>query len=196
MSCNEQVPYPDLDLTADCRLELGHPGAHESYRGDRFPRPVPSGTATEALALIDEAAGDRRRWDLNEREFLVKVSVTNVYLVKVSAETEDDAIINCPDLSDIDLRNESPIDGSYDVERPDQYERSMTTGAPIGPKIACPDCGQLSMNRTWYHSPLRKCHGPIEWVETRSPSPRYRWRRKFPDGPSLPAATSDMAAVS
>lgn len=186
MNCGEQIP-DDKYISYDCVKEIGHPGAHESSSGRRLPRPVPSGDAEEALALIDRAAGPRR-WDLNEREFYVKFSVTNVYMIKVTAESEDAALNQYSDYCDLpDFHRESPIDGDVEIERPDKHDRLMLTGAPIGPKIACPDCGALAMSRGWYHKPLRKCHGPIEWVETRSRSPRHQWRRKFPDAPSLPA---------
>lgn len=187
MNCNEQIPDPQYtSLSYDCAKEIGHLGAHESASGRKLPRPIPSGDAEEALDLIDQAAGPRC-WDLHERDFYVKFSVTNVYMIKISAESEDDALKRFADYCDFpDFSQETPVDSSVEAERPDVYERLQVTGAPIGPQIACPDCGKLSMTRAWHHNPFRKCHGPIQWRDTGNQHLRWRYRRTFAN-PSAPA---------
>ncbi|MFG2328307.1 hypothetical protein ACGFMM_01640 [Streptomyces sp. NPDC048604] len=186
MKCGEPL-FQDGETISiyDCVRDLGHPGAHEDARGRKYPRPVPSGDAEEILDFIDRGVPRHQRWDLNEREYYVRFEVTNVYLVPVSAESEDAALRQYEDYSDFpDFSHEQAIDGGIEVSRPDRYDLDNLTGAPIGPQVACPDCGKLSMSRAWYHSPYRRCHGPIEWTETKSPSPRYRYRRAFPQGPT------------
>lgn len=170
MKCDE--PYEGNEFEG-CLKELGHAGDHERFR-TRWPRPVPAGELSdEVLALIPS------RYDIDERDYYLVFEVTSVYLIKVTGESEDDALKQYSDYADMpDFSRESPIDGDVSVRRPTQYERSMNTGAPIGPVIACPDCGKQAMTRSWYHDPYRKCHGPIEWRETRASSPSWRWSRK------------------
>ncbi|QCX81161.1 hypothetical protein C9F11_37890 [Streptomyces sp. YIM 121038] len=169
MRCDE--PYEGNEYTG-CTKDLGHPGDHEYY-GKQWPRPVKAGELTDdVLALIPD------QWDVDERGYYLAFEVTNVYPIKVGAESEDDALRQYDDYVDLpDFNRETAIDGSVEVRRPTQYERSGMTGAPIGPVIACPGCGKQAMQRSWFHNPLRKCHGPIKWRETRAPSPRWRWSR-------------------
>ncbi|WP_328860918.1 hypothetical protein [Streptomyces sp. NBC_00306] len=184
MACNEPL-YDDETPTIsvrDCQLELGHPGAHE-YFGKKYPRPVPSGEAEEALDLIHRAAG-RQAWELDEREYYVAFEVTNVYLIKVSGEDEDAALKVYSDYDEFpDFSREQAIDGGVEIRRADRYELSNMTGAPFGPRIACPDCGREEMRREWAHNPLRRCHGPIEWRETQASNLQWRYRREFNWGP-------------
>lgn len=170
MKCDE--PYKGNDFEG-CMKELGHPGDHERF-GTSWPRPRPAGDLSDdILDLIPQPQfGD-------ERQYFIAFEVTNVYLIPVSAESEDDALQQYDDWVDLpDFSRETAIDGDVTVRRPTYSDRLSLTGAPIGPKIACPDCGKLAMQRSWFHNPMRKCHGPIEWTETRAPSPRYRWSRK------------------
>ncbi|MEE1819349.1 hypothetical protein PUR59_30585 [Streptomyces sp. SP18ES09] len=169
----------------DCTRDLGHPGAHEDARGGLYARPEPRGEIDHVLAFIDSQAPQHRRWDLDDRDYYVKFEVTSVYLVKVSAESQDAALMQYEDGCDWpDFSREQAVDGSVEVRRPEHYDLSSLTGAPAGPKIACPDCGALAMRSAWYHSPYRRCHGPIEWTEVNAPNPRWRYRRKFPQGPT------------
>lgn len=171
MKCDE--PFEGNEFEG-CTEPLGHSGDHKRYN-TRWSRPVPSGELSDdVLALIPE------RWNSDERDFYLVFEVTNVYLIPVTATSEDAALKQYSDYSDFpDFNREQPIDGSVEVRRPTDYERTMNTGAPIGPMIACPGCGAEAMTRSWSHKPLRKCHGPIEWTETKAPNPRYRWSRKW-----------------
>ncbi|WP_329114569.1 hypothetical protein [Streptomyces sp. NBC_01353] len=186
MKC-DQALFQDGETISiySCTRDICHPGAHEDARGRRYARPVPSGEAEDILNFIDSQVPQHQRWNLDERDYYVKFEVTSVYLVKVSAESQDAALMQYDDGCDFpDFSREQAIDGSVDVLRPDHYDLSGLTGAPIGPQIACPDCGALAMHPAWYHKPYRRCHGPIEWTETNSPNPRYRYRRTFPQAPT------------
>lgn len=183
MKCNEPMFRPGETYSSrDCQLDLGHHGPHEYFR-ETMPRPEPSGAIDpRVLALLDQSARERGiSWSVDERRHTIAFEVTTVYAVEVAAETEDAALQMYEDLADLPhFETEGvSINGSVDVRRLDPYERSDMTGvSPIGPQIACPGCGVLSMRREWYHRPLRRCHGPIRWRETRSPSLRYRWSRE------------------
>lgn len=196
MNCDEPL-YVDGEGYSyrDCTLELCHPGSHQDSAGRRYARPLPSGDAEEALSFISDLPVAAKLWDLDEREFYIKFSVTNVYMVKVSAESEDAALKQYSDYCDFpDFSRESPIDGGVEIERPDVHDRSMLTGAPIGPQIACPDCGAVEMRREWFHNPYRKCHGPIEWRETNAAKLQWRYRREFKATPAFDAARKQVAA--
>lgn len=159
MKCDE--PFEGNEF-AGCLKDLGHDGDHERYQ-NRWPRPEPV-EPNEAVAELLEATLPRGAWGMEDREFFLAFEVTNVYLVPVSAESEDDALKQYSDYCDFpDFSRYDAHDGSVEVRRPTAYEHTGMTGAPIGPQIACPDCGALAMRRSWYHRPLRKCHGPIEW---------------------------------
>lgn len=186
MKCDE--PYEGDDFTG-CMKELGHAGDHEHF-GTRWPRPVPSGELSDRVLKLLPGG-----WGHDERQFYLAFEVTEVYLVPVTAESEDEALDMYGDGSDLpDLSRHQAINGDVSVRRPSLDERADMTGSPIGPKIACPGCGELAMSRSWYHRPLRKCHGPIEWRETSNTNPRWRWRREHKStpvfGPVLAEATS------
>ena len=196
MKCEEAL-YSEGDTFSyrECQLDLGHAGAHD-YFGQKYPRPIPSGDAEEALDLIHRAAG-RKAWDLNEREYYIAFEVTNVYLIKVSGESEDAALKSHSDYCDFpDFSREQAIDGSVNIRRATHYELGDMAGSAFGPYIACPGCGQLSMRREWLHNPLRRCHGPIEWRESRAPSLQYRYRREYTWAPVYDAARQLEAAAS
>ncbi|OQQ13049.1 hypothetical protein B0675_40235 [Streptomyces sp. M41(2017)] len=162
MKCDE--PHEGNEF-AGCTKELGHAGDHEHF-GTRWPRPVPSGELSDRVLKLLPGG-----WGHNEREFYLAFEVTSVYLIPVSAESEDEALEMCGDGSDLpDFNRYQAVDGDVSVRRPYLDERTGMTGSPIGPKIACPGCGELAMSRSWYHRPLRKCHGPIEWTVRTSAS--------------------------
>ncbi|MFB6776562.1 hypothetical protein ACFCX0_03825 [Streptomyces sp. NPDC056352] len=197
MNCDEPL-YADGDDYSyrDCQLKLGHTGAHE-YFGERFPRPEPAdGLDPEISDLIEQAAGSRS-WDLDERQYPIVVTVTSVYVIKAPGTTEDEALKYWDNGDYPDLDGEHAIDGSFEIRRVDKYERTGLTGAPIGPQIACPDCGKQAMRREWYHSPFRKCHGPIEWREnTNARSLQWRYSREHKATPvhALALATTGGAS--
>ena len=193
MNCDEQL-YSDGDDYSyrDCQLKLGHEGPHE-YFGEKFARPVPSGELDPKVAdLIQKAADKRRVWGLDERQWPIVVEVTSVYVIKAPGETEDEALAYWDDGGDFpDLDGEQAIDGSYEIRRADKYQRdSLRSYTGFGPLIACPDCGKQAMRRSWLHNPLRKCHGPIKWRESKAPSLHYRYSREVQYTPQLAEATS------
>lgn len=191
MKCNEPL-FQDGETYSvyDCVLDLCHPGAHEDARGRKYPRPLPSGEAEEILDFIEHGVPQRQRWDLNERQYYVRFEVTNVYLVPVSAESEDAALRQYEDYSDFpDFSHEQAVDGGIEVSRPDRFDLSNLDGSRLGPQVACPDCGALAMRREWIHSPYRRCHGPIEWRETKAPTLRWRYRREFKSAPVYEAVS-------
>jgi hypothetical protein len=191
MNCDEQL-YGDGDDYSyrDCQLKLGHEGAHE-YFGQKFARPVPSGELDPKVAdLIQKAAEKRGAWGLDERQWPIVVEVTNVYIIKAPGETEDEALKFWGDGDYPDLDGEQAIDGSFDVRRADKYELSANQPcSPFGPLIACPDCGKQAMQREWLHNPLRKCHGPIKWRESKAPSLTWRYSREITFTPAYGAVS-------
>lgn len=196
MKCEEPLYTDGEDISyRDCQLKLGHPGAHE-YFGEKFPRPVPADEMDPRVtALIEEAARKRGAWGLDERKWPIVVEVTNVYIINAPGESEDEALKYWGNGDYPDLDGEQAIDGSFDVRRADRYELSANQPcSPFGPLIACPDCGRQEMQREWLHNPLRRCHGPIEWRETQSQKPQYRWRREYSRGPVYDAARQAVAA--
>lgn len=171
MKCDE--PYEGNEYQG-CLKDLNHPGDHERY-GTRWPRPTATHELTDDLLdLIPE------KWDAHDRDYYIAFEVTNTYLVKVTAESEDAALKQYSDYADLpDLRHETAIDGDVTIRRPSQYERNEAMSGPIGPQIACPDCGKESFRRNWFHNPMRKCHGPIEWRESQNANPKWRWQRQY-----------------
>lgn len=162
MKCAETNPE---ETYQECQRDLGHAGSHE-YFSTRWARPVPAILDDDIEDMILAGArslGRSREWDLNERDYYVAFEVTNVYLVKVSAESEDEAIGQFDDGEWPDFSREQAIDGNVDVRRPTEFERQDVDPETLGPQIACPECGKLSMSPRWFHDPYRKCHGPIQW---------------------------------
>lgn len=183
MRCDEPLIAPGEDYSyRDCQLDLGHPGDHD-YLGQKFPRPEAAGSLDPEIADLIEAAARKRdaHWDLNERQWPIVVEVTNVYVIKAPGETEDEALAYWADSGDYpDLDGEQAIDGGFEIRRTDHYQRASLTGAPIGPRIACPDCGKQAMSREWFHDPFRKCHGPIGWREnTHARTPQWRYSPEY-----------------
>lgn len=198
MKCDEQL-YDEGDTFSyrECGLDLGHPGAHQDWGGTKYARPEPSGDLPPAVtALINRAAEKANAaWGLNERKYPVVVEVTNVYVIWETGESEDDALsILADDPYHVEVQNEHPIDGDITVRRITDNERSDMTGAALGPYIACPDCGKLSMRPEWLHNPLRRCHGPIQWRESDAWSLRYRYNREHAWAPVYDAARQAVAA--
>ncbi|MFF8458550.1 hypothetical protein ACF06T_28930 [Streptomyces albidoflavus] len=179
MNCNEPMPGGTYK---ECDRKLLHEGAH-SYLGETWPRLVLE-VNEEIADLIAEAAGPMvAPWELNERRYPVIVERTTTYVVWQEAESEDEALATLEDDYEIDLTHDMAINGSQEVRRLDQWERRDATvadGQRIGPKIQCPDCGRLAFARSWFHDPLRRCHGPIEWVQHSPTSRPYRGNRQTP----------------
>ncbi|MFD9152266.1 hypothetical protein ACFWDF_34545 [Streptomyces diastaticus] len=179
MKCNEPMPNGSY---RECDRELLHEGAH-SYLGQTWPRLEPE-VNEEIADLIAKAAGPMvAPWELNERRFPVIVERTTTYLMWQEAESEDEALAALEDDYEIDLTHGMVITGDQEVRRPNQWERREATvaaGGRLGPQLQCPDCGDLSFTRAWYHDPLRWCHGPIEWVQHSRTSRTYRQPRRAP----------------
>lgn len=196
MKCEEAL-YDEGDTisTRNCQLDLGHRGDHE-YFGKTYPRPVPSGELDPRVTrLIEKAAEKRGAWGLDERQWPIVVEVTSVYIINAPGDSEDEALAYWGNGDYPDLDGEQAIDGSFGVRRADEYELSANQPcSPFGPLIACPDCGNQQMRREWLHNPLRRCHGPIQWRESQSPSLQWRYRREFNWGPVYDAAREQVAA--
>jgi hypothetical protein len=179
VKCEE--PYPQ-GTYEECNLDLGHRGDHEYY-GKKWARPVPAEPDPAVEAILDRAIRETRTWGAGERRYPVVIERTQVYVVWVDADCEDNALKDAADEPwEIDTSKETPIDGSDHVRRLTEFERTEAwrgeMGSQYGPWIQCPGCGRLAFRREWRHDPMRKCHGPIEWDETRAPNPRYRWYRR------------------
>lgn len=175
MKCGEPKPG---DSWHKCERDLKHPGNHK-YLNESWPRLTPNEPDPDVESLL-ESTRPANTWGVNERRFPIVVVETVTRVLWVDAESEDEALDYwARDYSDIDLDGTQVLDGDLEFRRLDEFERSGMLGGPIGPVIRCPECGDLAMTRSWYHNPLRKCHGPIEWTETNAPNPKYRWRRKF-----------------
>ncbi|MFD8949401.1 hypothetical protein ACFV0B_11160 [Streptomyces xanthophaeus] len=162
MKCGETNPD---ETYQECQKDLEHDGDHEYY-SYRWPRPEPAELEEDVEDMILAGArslGRSREWDLNERDYYIAFEVTETFLVKVSAESEDEALAQFDDGEWPDFSREQSVNCSVDVRRPTEWERSDLDGAPLGPRIACPECGKLSMSPRWFHDPYRKCHGPIQW---------------------------------
>jgi hypothetical protein len=160
MKCAEQYPESTYQ---ECQLDLGHSRDHE-YFGTKWARPEPTDSLDPAISDLIERAAGNRTWDLDERQWPIVVEVTSTYVIRATGATEDEALQFWADEYP-DLDGEQAIDGGFEILRIDKYQRDTLLGAPIGPEIACPDCGKQAMRREWYHDPYRRCHGPIEWRE-------------------------------
>ncbi|MFJ2259517.1 hypothetical protein ACIOKD_14445 [Streptomyces sp. NPDC087844] len=184
MKCGE--PNPDKTY-ADCDRDLKHSGDH-GYLRDRWPRIQPNEPAWDVQELMEDQT-PRTAWGVMERSFPIIVTETVTRVLWVDAETEDQALAYWSDGGDYpSLQNTEVLDGCLDFERPDRYQRqaalqSRHHGSKIGPQILCPGCNAQAFRREWIHNPMRKCHGPIQWRETRSMKPQYRWRREFQSTP-------------
>ena len=178
MKCNESYPQGSYE---ECQLDLGHRGDHE-YFGKKWARPVPAETNEDVEALLDRAERATRAWGTDERNYPVIIERTQIYVVWVEGDCEDSALKNAADGAwEMDLGKESPIDGYDEVRRVDKNELrdavSSEMGYEFGPRLQCPDCRRQSFRREWFHDPMRKCHGPIKWLESKAPNIRYRWYR-------------------
>ncbi|MEU6362154.1 hypothetical protein [Streptomyces albidoflavus] len=150
----------------ECDGKLLHEGGH-SYLDETWPRLEPE-VNEEIADLIAEAAGPMvAPWELNGRRYPVIVEVTTTYVVWQEAESEDEALADLEDDYEIGLTHDMAIDVSQEIRRPDRWERwdAVNAEGRAGPKLQCPDCGKLSFTRAWFHDPMRRCHGPIEWVQ-------------------------------
>ncbi|MFB7647199.1 hypothetical protein ACFC0S_17105 [Streptomyces sp. NPDC056084] len=149
--------------------------------------------------LLDSTV-PRNCWDYTERSFPIVVTETITKVIWVDAEDEDQALGRyADDWSDIPLRDAETLVSDLELRRPENWERkdvfaSRGYGNKIGPQIACPDCGRLAFRREWSHDPMRKCHGPIEWRETKSTAPEWRWRREFKAAPVFDATRQAVAS--
>lgn len=189
MKCEE--PYPQ-GTYEECQLDLGHRGDHE-YFGKTWSRPEPAEPNPAVEEILDRAIRETRTWGENERRYPVVIERTQVYVVFVDADCEDNALKDAADEPwEIDTSKEMAIDGSDHVRRLDEFERTETwrseIGYEYGPRIQCPGCGKQSFRREWFHNPYRKCHGPIVWRESGAPNPRYRWSREHQAHPGKQVA--------
>lgn len=184
MKCGE--PKPDQTY-AGCDLDLKHRGDH-SYLGRRWPRTEPAEPDWDVQELLEDQM-PRNAWGVMERSFPIIVTETVTRVLWVDAETEDQALAYWGDGGDFpSLDGTEVLDGCLDFERPDEWQRQAAFdarhhGSKVGPLIACPGCDAQSFRREWMHNPMRKCHGPIEWRETPSQKPEYRWRREYKTTP-------------
>lgn len=194
MNCDEPLYRDGEDYSSrDCQLKLGHSGDHD-YFGEKFPRLELAEPDPDITNLIDAAAHKRGIWGLDEVQWPIVVEVTTVYVIKAPGATEDEALANYSDEYP-DLDGEHAIDGSFEVRRLDNWQHRDTLGTgSFGPYIQCSGCGKLAMKREWYHNPLRKCHGPIQWHETQAPSLRYRYSREHKATPAYNAAPEAVAS--
>jgi hypothetical protein len=189
MKCAE--PYPQGSYE-ECQLDLGHRGDH-AYFDTKWARPEPAEPNPAVEAILDRAIRETRTWGEDERRYPVVIERTQVYVVWVDADCEDNALKDAADEPwEIDTSKEMAIDGSDHVRRLDDFERTEAwrseTGYEYGPRIQCPGCGRFSFRREWFHDPMRKCHGPIVWRETQAPNPRYRWSREHRAHPGAEVA--------
>lgn len=191
MKCDE--PMPDGSYKT-CDKDLKHAGSHR-YLNESWPRLEPNEPDPKVAALL-ERTKSARSWGLDERRFPIVVIETITRVMWVDAEDEDDALARwADDYSDIDLDGTQVLDGYLEFRRIDDSEHfDLGRTSPIGPMIACPGCGTQAMQRSWYHNPLRKCHGPIKWRETKAPNIQYRWMREHEATPVYDAARKAVAA--
>ncbi|MFE4697243.1 hypothetical protein ACFRIC_09135 [Streptomyces sp. NPDC056738] len=195
MKCGEPKPGSSYQT---CDEELKHRGDH-GYLGQRWPRPQRPQPNWEVNELLDNET-PREAWGVLERSFPIIVTETVTRVIWVAAESEDEALAYWgEDPTDLSLDGTEVLDGSLEFERPDKWQRQAAFRAnrfesKIGPLIACPECGAEAFRREWSHNPMRKCYGPIEWRETNSPNPRYRWRREFKSAPVYSATSAAVSA--
>jgi hypothetical protein len=192
MKCDEPL-YEDGDeySSRDCQSDLGHSGDHD-YFGRRFPRPVVGSLAPELEQLLERAAAERNALGVDERQWPIVVEVTSVYVIKAPGNTEDEALAYWDGGDYPDLEGEQAIDGSFEIRRADRYQLDGLRGyTGFGPQVACPDCGRTAMQRSWYHDPFRKCHGPIEWREyEHAKGLRWRYSRDHKATPAITEAVT------
>lgn len=194
MKCGEPKPGGSYE---DCDLELKHQGDH-GYLGRRWPRIQPNEPDWDVQELLDHQT-PRNAYGVMERSFPIIVTETVTRVLWVDAESEEQALAYWGDGGDYpSLDGTEVLDGCLDFERPDQWQRQAAFeaqgyGSKIGPKVQCPGCNAEAFRREWIHNPMRKCHGPIEWRESPSAKPKYRWRREFK---STPAYNADRQAVT
>jgi len=192
VKCGEPKPGKTY---ADCDLELKHHGDH-SYLGQRWPRLQPNEPNWDVQELLDNQT-PRNAWGVMERSFPIIVTETVTRVIWVDAETEDQALAYWGEDPSEPPSGGEVLDGSLEFERPDRWQREAAFRASrfeskIGPLVPCPDCGVQSFRREWMHDPMRKCHGPIEWRETRSTNPRHQWRREFRSTPVYDATQTGV----
>ncbi|MFB7219378.1 hypothetical protein [Streptomyces sp. NPDC056227] len=190
MKCNE--PYPE-GTYEECHLDLRHSGDHEYY-GKAWPRLELGELDPDVDRLIRAGAKARHAWGMDDRTYPVVIERTITYVYWAEGESEEDALAAIDgDAWEISLDNEDSIDCSHEVRRIDKFERDDAFKArhygDIGPQIQCPGCGKDSFRREWYHDPLRKCHGPIQWRENAHATQlSWRWRREHKATPSAVTA--------
>jgi hypothetical protein len=194
MKCVERNPESSYQ---ECELELDHSGSHR-YLSTKWSRPEPAEPDWDVQELLDTTL-PRNAYGVEERSFPIVVVETVTRVIWVEAETEDQALAYWgDDPTDLSLDGSEVLDGSLEFERPDKWQRQAAFQAnrfqsKIGPLVLCPGCGAEAFRRNWIHAPYRKCHGPIEWRESQSSNPRFRWRREFR---STPVYDADRQAVS
>jgi len=195
VKCGEPKPGGSYET---CDKDLKHSGDH-GYYSSRWPRLQPAEPDLDVDVLLSRAAREAGRWGVEERSFPIVVTETIVRVVWVEAETEDQALAYWgEDPSELPSGGEV-LDGSFEFERPDQWQRQAAFRAnrfesKIGPLVPCPDCGVEAFRREWLHNPMRKCHGPIEWRETQNSNPRWRWHREYRSTPVYDAARQAVAS--
>lgn len=177
MKCGEPKPG---DSWRECDKRLKHDGDHR-YLNETWPRPVPALPNPDVANLLEETLPPQA-WGVNERSYPIVVVETVTRVLWVDAENEDDALAYwANDWSETPLKEAHVLSGDLEFRRLEEFERQEAheaeMGRQFGPHIQCPGCGAFSFRRSWYHRPLRKCHGPIKWQETRAPNPRWRWSR-------------------
>jgi hypothetical protein len=179
VKCGEPKPGATFK---DCDQELKHRGDH-AYLGERWPRLQPAEPDYDVQELLDNQT-PRNAWSVMERSFPIVVTETITRLIWVEAETEDQALAYWGDDPTEMPSDGEVLDGSFEFERPDRWQRQAAFQAnrfesKIGPLVPCPGCGVEAFRREWIHNPFRKCHGPIEWRESATArNPRWRWSRE------------------
>ena len=179
MKCSE--PHPQASYE-ECQLDLCHRGDHE-YFGKKWARPELAEPNEDIEVLLDRADRETRAWGTDERRYPVIIERTVTYVYWADAASEDDALKHtASDTWEIDLSKEVGIDCTDEVRRLEKWERHdafrSEMGYEFGPRIECPDCHRQSFRREWFLDPMRKCHGPIKWRESKAPNIRYRWSRE------------------
>ena len=163
MKCGEPKPGSSY---ATCDRDLKHRDDH-GYLGDRWPRVQPAEPDWEVNEFLDNQT-PRGAWGVMERSFPIVVTETIVRVIWVEAEDEDQALAYWGDDPTEMPSDGEVLDGSFEFERPDRWQRQSAFRAnrfesKIGPLVLCPDCGKEAFRREWIHDPYRKCHGPIQW---------------------------------
>jgi hypothetical protein len=195
MKCGEPMPGGSYQT---CDRDLKHSGDH-GYLRDRWPRLQPAEPNEDVREFLEDAI-PANAWGVDERSYPIIVTETVTRVLWVDAENEDKALAYWADGGDFpSLENTEVLDGYLEFDRPDEFQRqeafrAKRFEAKIGPLVPCPDCGKQAFRREWMHDPMRKCHGPIEWRETPSKDPRFRWRREYKSTPAYDAVRKQVAA--